>query len=146
MFGRSRKDRRGIENAHADDQSAEEVITDVLASDPAQLQSMAVQLAGGFYTPDEGRISLLDASCNPINYSTLTPDALRGAVTCVFDEAFLYSTSVFDNIALGAHRELSGTALASAVHEAARLACADEFITALPDGYDTAVGLSLIHI
>ena len=49
MFGRSRKDRRGIENAHADDQSAEEVITDVLASDPAQLQSMAVQLAGGFY-------------------------------------------------------------------------------------------------
>lgn len=107
---------------------------------PGSGKSMAVQLAGGFYTPDEGRISLLDASCNPINYSTLTPDALRGAVTCVFDEAFLYSTSVFDNIALGAHRELSGTALASAVHEAARLACADEFITALPDGYDTAVG------
>lgn len=48
MFGRSRKDRRGIENAHADDQSAEEVITDVLASDPAQLQREAGPLGRAF--------------------------------------------------------------------------------------------------
>ena len=48
MFGRSRKDRRGIENAHADDQSAEEVITDVLASDPAQLQKEAGPLGRAF--------------------------------------------------------------------------------------------------
>lgn len=48
MFGRSRKDRRGIENAHADDQSAQEVITDVLASDPAQLQREAGPLGRAF--------------------------------------------------------------------------------------------------
>lgn len=111
-----------------------------LVGPPGSAKSMAVLLAGGFYTPDAGRISLLDASCNPINYSTLSPDALRGAVTCVFDETFLYSTSVFDNIAVGAPHELSGSALASAVSEAAQLACADEFITALPQGYDTPVG------
>ena len=48
MLGRSRKDRRGIENTQADEQSAQEVITDVLASDPAQLQREACLL----YTSD----------------------------------------------------------------------------------------------
>lgn len=48
MLGRSRKDRRGIENTQADEQSAQEVITDVLASDPAQLQREAGPLGRAF--------------------------------------------------------------------------------------------------
>ncbi|WJY67781.1 putative multidrug resistance ABC transporter ATP-binding/permease protein YheH [Corynebacterium auris] len=100
-------------------------------------KSMAVQLAGGFYEPDGGSISLLDAHANPTDYSALPTRDIRGKVTCVFDEAFLFSSSVRDNIALGAP---DGAATDAQVHEAARLARADEFIERLPDGYDTVVG------
>ena len=55
----------------------------------------------------------------------------------VFDEAFLFSSSVRDNIALGAP---GGAATDEQVAEAARLARAAEFIERLPDGYDTLVG------
>ena len=91
---------------------------------------MAVQLAGGFYQPDSGSVELLDGSASPA--------ALREKVLCVFDEAFLFSSSVRENIAMGA--ALPPAELDRAVREAARLACADEFIERLPDGYDTEVG------
>ena len=107
---------------------------------PGAGKTMAVQLAGGFYSPDRGSISLIDASSNRIPYPELTPTGIRSKITCVFDEAFLFSASVFDNIALGADPELTGDALDAAVREAARLACADEFIDRLPDGYATEVG------
>ncbi|MEH0146843.1 ABC transporter ATP-binding protein [Corynebacterium sp. Q4381] len=112
---------------------------------PGAGKSMAVQLAGGFYEPGEGSISLVDAHLNPTPYPHLTHADIRSRVTCVFDEAFLFSASVFDNIALGAqHRSgaqaLDGAALDAAVREAARLARADEFIERLPNGYDTEVG------
>ncbi|MCP1387375.1 ABC transporter ATP-binding protein/permease [Corynebacterium sp. TA-R-1] len=110
---------------------------------PGAGKSMAVQLAGGFYEPDQGSIALTDAAGNRITYPDLPLDAIRSRVTCVFDEAFLFSTSVFDNIALGAPDELrrqGPAALAEAVRHAARLARADEFIERLPDGYDTLVG------
>ncbi|WP_414646336.1 ABC transporter ATP-binding protein [Corynebacterium sp. UBA2622] len=100
-------------------------------------KSMAVQLAGAFYEPDGGAISLLDASLTPTGYSSLTTSAIRRRVTCVFDEAFLFSSSVRDNIAMGAP---GGTATDAEVREAARLARADEFIDRLPGGYDTLVG------
>ena len=50
-----------------------------------------------------------------------------------FQEPFLFSTSVADNIRL----DRDGR---DGVGEAARLAQADEFVTRLPDGYDTVVG------
>lgn len=107
---------------------------------PGAGKTMAVQLAGGFYSPDAGRCMLLDAHGHPTAYADLSRAALREKVTCVFDDAFLFSSSVFDNIALGAPASLTGEALTEAVHEAARLACAEEFITRLTDGYDTTVG------
>lgn len=107
---------------------------------PGAGKSMAVQLAGAFYAPDEGSISLIDARGKPTAYRDLSPAAARTAVTCVFDEAFLFSASVYDNIALGAPASLTGAELDRAVREAARLACADEFIERLPDGYATEVG------
>ncbi|MCT1492076.1 ABC transporter ATP-binding protein/permease [Corynebacterium sanguinis] len=97
-------------------------------------KSMAVQLAGGFYTPDAGSVSLLDASLTPTNYASMTLEAIRSKVTCVFDEAFLFSSSIRDNIAMGTG------ATDAEVREAARLARADEFIDKLPEGYDTLVG------
>ena len=104
--------------------------TVALVGPPGAGKTMAVQLAGGFYQPDSGSVELLDGSASPA--------ALRHKVLCVFDEAFLFSSSVRDNIAMGSH--LPPDELDAAVREAARLACADEFIERLPDGYETEVG------
>jgi ATP-binding cassette, subfamily B, bacterial len=65
----------------------------------------------------------------------LTRDSLRAAIGLVLEESFLFSDSVAANISFGrpdASREQ--------VVAAARKAEADEFITGLPDGYDTLVG------
>mgnify|MGYP002713792566 CR=1 FL=1 len=113
---------------------------------PGAGKSMAVQLAGGFYEPDAGSISLVSATGHPTPYPSLPLAEVRSAVTCVFDEAFLFSASVFDNIALGAGagagagHQLTPAELEAAVHRAARLACAHEFIARLPEGYATEVG------
>ena len=53
----------------------------------------------------------------------------------MLDEPFLFSASVRDNIAYG-----RPDAPLDEVVAAARAANADEFIDALPDGYDTVVG------
>ncbi|SDF93839.1 ATP-binding cassette, subfamily B [Lentzea fradiae] len=66
---------------------------------------------------------------------TLRLESLRGAVGVVFEEAFLFSDTVFANIAYGrpdASRE--------EVERAAKAAEAHDFIEALQDGYDTVVG------
>ncbi|WP_329055518.1 ABC transporter ATP-binding protein/permease [Amycolatopsis sp. NBC_01488] len=60
---------------------------------------------------------------------------LRQAIGVVFEEAFLFSSSIRDNIAYG-----RPDASEDEVVAAARAAEADEFIRALPDGYDTLVG------
>ncbi|MDL0402130.1 ABC transporter ATP-binding protein [Corynebacterium lehmanniae] len=104
--------------------------TVALVGPPGAGKTMAVQLAGGFYQPDSGSVKLLDGSADPAS--------LRERVLCVFDDAFLFSSSVRDNIAMGSH--LPPDELDAAVREAARLACADEFIERLPDGYETEVG------
>lgn len=96
-------------------------------------KSMAVQLAGGFYRPDSGSLSLT-ADGRPLPYGTLARADLRRAVTVVFDEAFLYSSTIRDNIAMGTD------ATDDEVRHAADLAQASEFIDRLPDGIDTVVG------
>jgi ABC-type multidrug transport system fused ATPase/permease subunit len=59
---------------------------------------------------------------------------LRRAVSLVFQESFLFANTVAENIALdsGASRE--------EVERAARIASADRFIRALPEGYATILG------
>ncbi|SEF26829.1 ATP-binding cassette, subfamily B [Amycolatopsis pretoriensis] len=60
---------------------------------------------------------------------------LRQAIGVVFEEAFLFSSSIRDNIAYG-----RPDASEEEIVAAARAAEADEFIRALPEGYDTLVG------
>ncbi|MFI6031308.1 ABC transporter ATP-binding protein [Amycolatopsis magusensis] len=60
---------------------------------------------------------------------------LRQAIGVVFEEAFLFSSSVRDNIAYG-----KPDASDEEVVAAAKAAEAHEFIQQLPDGYDTLVG------
>ncbi len=65
----------------------------------------------------------------------VTLDSLRREVGIVFEDAFLFSDTVRANIAYG-----RPDATDAEVERAARVAGAHEFITELPDGYDTVVG------
>ena len=73
--------------------------------------------------------------------STAATSAACGWTSCaarsgiVFEDAFLFSASIADNIAFGAPG-----ATPEQIRAAARAAEADGFIEALPDGYDTVVG------
>lgn len=66
---------------------------------------------------------------------TLTLESLRDNIGIVQQDVYLFSGSVFENIAYG---KLDATP--EEVRNAAVLAGADEFIRQLPDGYDTYVG------
>ncbi|HSK59685.1 MAG TPA: ABC transporter ATP-binding protein, partial [Actinomycetospora sp.] len=70
-----------------------------------------------------------------VDVRDLRLDALRRAVGVVFEEAFLFSDTVFANIAYG-----SPDAGEEQVRAAAVAAQADGFIRELPEGYDTRVG------
>ncbi|MFJ2033707.1 ABC transporter ATP-binding protein [Streptosporangium sp. NPDC087985] len=87
------------------------------------------KLVSRFYDPVAGRV-LLDG----VDLRDLGEDALRGAVVMVTQENFLFTGSVADNIRFGR----PGSAMAEVV-EAARAIGAHDFISALPDGYDTQV-------
>jgi len=83
-----------------------------------------------FHDVDEGVITL-----DGVDVRRVHLDELRREVAVVFQETFLFSASVRDNIAFG-----DGEASDEQIRLAARLAQAHGFITELPDGYDTVVG------
>ncbi|HEX9856495.1 MAG TPA: ABC transporter ATP-binding protein [Acidimicrobiia bacterium] len=83
-----------------------------------------------FHDPTAGTV-LIDG----VDIRDVTLDELRGEVALVFQETFLFSATVRDNIALGA----MGASIEE-VTTAARLAQAHGFICDLPEGYDTVVG------
>lgn len=83
-----------------------------------------------FYDPTEGGI-LLDGQ----NIRRATLKSLRSNVGVVQQDVYLFSGSVYENIAYG-----RPGAAREEVIEAAKLAGAHEFIENLKDGYDTYVG------
>ena len=83
-----------------------------------------------FYNVSGGRI-LIDGQ----DITHLTQHSLRENIGMVQQDVYMFSGTIFDNIAYG----MPG-ATPEKVMEAARLAGAHEFITQLPEGYDTFVG------
>ncbi|MEY8338934.1 ABC transporter ATP-binding protein [Lachnospiraceae bacterium 62-35] len=83
-----------------------------------------------FYNPTEGEI-LLDGQ----NIKNVTLESLRSSVGVVQQDVYLFSGSVYENIAYG--RPEAGR---EEVIKAAKLAGAHEFIEGLKDGYDTYIG------
>ncbi|MER7926821.1 ABC transporter ATP-binding protein [Streptomyces sp. NPDC096057] len=92
-------------------------------------KSTLAKLLARFYDPSEGRV-LLDG----VDLRELSGPELRRGVVMVTQEAFLFSGTVAENIAIGrpdAPRE--------EIERAAKAIGAHDFISALPDGYDTDV-------
>ena len=106
----------------------------VIVGPAAAGKTMLVQLLCGFYQPDSGSISLVDAAGRRTDYHSLDLANLRQAVACVFDKPFLYSATIRDNIDMG--RGLTD----DDIWAAARHAAIDRTIADLPNGLDTTVG------
>lgn len=89
-----------------------------------------VNLVPRFYNPTQGRV-LLDG----VDAQELDLSQLRRSVGVIFQETFLFSASVAENIAYGRPQ-----ATRAEIEECARAAQAHEFISELADGYDTIIG------
>lgn len=83
-----------------------------------------------FYEPTQGRV-LLDG----VDIREYKQSYLRNHVGLVQQDVFLFSDSVNFNIAYGKIK-----ASEQEIKQAAKLAAADDFISALPEGYETKVG------
>ena len=92
-------------------------------------KSTLAKLISRFYDPSEGTVSL-----DEIDLRRLHPKDLRRAIVMVTQEAYLFSGSVADNIALG-----NPDATRDEIVAAAKAVGAHEFISSLPNAYDTDV-------
>jgi ATP-binding cassette subfamily B protein len=93
-------------------------------------KSTVFQLLLRFYDPAQGRIVL-----DGVSTREMSLQALRQRVGIVPQDAVIFSNSALENIRYG-----NPTASDDAVKAAATAAFADEFITALPEGYNTFLG------
>ena len=92
-------------------------------------KSTLAKLISRFYDPTTGTVTL-----DGVDLRMLHPKDLRRAIVMVTQEAYLFSGSVADNIAIG-----KPEASLEEIQAAARAVGADTFIESLPNGYDTDV-------
>jgi len=93
-------------------------------------KSTLVQMIPRFYDPDSGAV-LLDG----VDLRDLSLAELRRSIGIVFQETFLFSASVAENIAYG-----QPSATRVEIEYAAKMAQAHEFVQELEQGYDTIIG------
>jgi ATP-binding cassette subfamily B protein len=93
-------------------------------------KSTVAELVPRFYDVDRGSVAI-----DGVDVRTVSLDELREEVSVVFQETFLFSASITDNLRIG-----DPGADDRAIRAAARLAQAHDFIVEMPDGYDTVVG------
>jgi ATP-binding cassette subfamily B protein len=93
-------------------------------------KSTIVKLLLRFYDTTAGVIDV-----DGMDIRSLTTESLRNAIGFVSQDVFLFHGTVAENIAYG-----NPTATRSEIVDVAKIAEADEFIKALPFGYDTIIG------
>ncbi len=137
--------------------------TVTITGGPGAGKSMLVQLLGQFYQPDSGSICLISKPVQPsypsiteephvaqpslsagtdvsgsseelIDIATCDPAFYSSIVALVFDEPFLYSASIRENIALG------GAYSEEELWHALEIAEARDFVERLAEGLDTRIG------
>ena len=93
-------------------------------------KSTLLKLLMRFYDPTEGRI-LIDG----VDARDIDLDSLRSRIGLVSQDPYIFNGTIRDNIALG-----QANATMQQVVEAARAAGLDEFISQLPDRYESMIG------
>ena len=93
-------------------------------------KSTFIQLLQRFYDPDQGEF-LLDG----IDIKTMNRLEFRKSIALVPQDPVIFASTVMENIRFG-----NPGASDEEIYEAARSAAAHDFISELPDGYDTYVG------
>ncbi len=93
-------------------------------------KTSVVNLIPRFYDVWQGRVTV-----DGVDVRDVTLDSLRGQISLVLQDTFLFSATIRDNIAYGRL-----DADEAAVVAAAKAARAHEFILELPEGYDTLIG------
>lgn len=93
-------------------------------------KSTVINLCMRLYDPNLGKITIGGTDIKDID-----PKELRDNIGVVFQETYLFSGSIYDNIAYA-----RADASYDEVIAAAKAANAHEFITKLPDGYNTVIG------
>jgi ATP-binding cassette subfamily B protein len=83
------------------------------------------------YDTTQGRV-LVDG----VDVRDWSLQSLRSQISVIEQDVFLFSRSIRENIAFGRGQDIDD----AAVERAAREAQAHDFITALPEGYDTVIG------
>ncbi|MCL2097121.1 MAG: ABC transporter ATP-binding protein/permease [Oscillospiraceae bacterium] len=89
-----------------------------------------VSLIERFYEPQNGSIKI-----DGIDIKDLTVESLRSQISMVLQDVFLFNGTIAENIAYSVKN-----ATREQIEEAAKIACADDFITAMPNGYNTLIG------
>ena len=92
-------------------------------------KSTIVNLISRFYNVDSGRV-LIDGQ----DISDVTIHSLRSQMGIMMQDSFIFSGTIGDNIRYG-----KLTASEEEIQKASRIVCADEFISRMPEGYDTEV-------
>ncbi|MEW6273213.1 MAG: ABC transporter transmembrane domain-containing protein [Thermodesulfobacteriota bacterium] len=93
-------------------------------------KSTLADLIPRFYDPTSGRITIDGVDLRDVSLASL-----RGQIGIVTQFTFLFNDTIRANLAYG-----SSEPSQAAIEAAARAANAHDFISALPDGYDTVVG------
>jgi ATP-binding cassette subfamily B protein len=93
-------------------------------------KSTLSRLAARFWDVGSGRVTI-----GGVDVRSLDPEYLMGYMSFVFQDVTLFNDTVHNNILVG---DMSATR--EQVCAAAKAACCETFISALPDGYDTLLG------
>ncbi|MBN1232713.1 MAG: ABC transporter ATP-binding protein [Candidatus Coatesbacteria bacterium] len=93
-------------------------------------KSTLIKLLSRFYAPDSGSIKV-----NGIDLENIDLHELRRKINIVFQEAFLFNSTISENISFGLP-----DASCETIKEAADAASAHDFIEELKDKYDTIIG------
>ncbi|OPA73225.1 multidrug ABC transporter ATP-binding protein [Paenibacillus selenitireducens] len=93
-------------------------------------KSTVISLIMRAYDVQEGKVTL-----DGVDIRDISVESLRREIATVFQETFLFSATIRNNISYGL-RDVSD----EQIERAAKLAKAHDFITELPEGYNTVVG------